>query len=98
MQWELLLVNISNQLSSFIHTIHIFCRVADNGNVHGQFWKYPVVEARNLTCISFQGHVKKLVPLLTAGLQTQKSQLAMLDRAEIPLHDEYGSTDYWKVP
>ncbi len=58
-----------------------------------QLWNQERIRVRNVSCVSFQGHTKTLVPLLTNG----KGKTFMVDRAEIPLHDEYGSNEYWKV-
>lgn len=62
----------------------------------GWFWGYESIEAQNVSCVSFQGHFKKLLPILTKD-SSKSGKVVMIDRGEIPLHDDYGGVDYWKV-
>ena len=49
-----------------------------------------------MTCVAFQGHASKLIPIMQSYAEGPQ-RFFMVDRAEIPLHDEYGSVAYWKV-
>lgn len=62
----------------------------------GWFWGYENIEAKNFSCVSFQGHYKKLLPILSQ-YSKKAGSVIMIDRGEIPLHDDYGGVDYWKV-
>lgn len=64
--------------------------------MEGWFWGYENIKAKNVSCVSFQGHYKKLLPIISQ--YSKKSEyVIMIDRGEIPLHDDYGGLDYWKV-
>ncbi|KAF3843014.1 hypothetical protein F7725_001863 [Dissostichus mawsoni] len=60
------------------------------GYYRGWFWGYEETRARNVTCISAQGHASIMSPVLQ-----KTSQRLMLDRAETLLHDHYAGKDYW---
>ncbi|KAK4007960.1 hypothetical protein OUZ56_013119 [Daphnia magna] len=66
------------------------------GLVKGWFWGYENIEAKNVSCLSFQGHYKKLLPILSKHSKTS-GKVVMIDRGEIPLHDDYGGVNYWKA-
>lgn len=56
------------------------------------------VKARRVQCVQFQGHAKRLVSLLTeAAAESEPQRFFLIDRAEVALHDDYGSADYWRV-
>jgi len=71
-------------------------RKETDGLVEGWFWKYTNIKGGSLRCLSFQGHASKLSPVLQK-LSNESQHTIMVDRAEILLHDDYGSVDYWKV-
>ena len=63
----------------------------------GWFWKSPDIRSSKVRCLAFQGHATKLAGVLHK-LSIESEHSIMIDRAEIMLHDDYGSVDYWKVP
>jgi hypothetical protein len=71
-------------------------RETKDGAMKGWFWGYDKIQVRNVSCVSFQGHVNKLLPILLEHSKIS-GNVIMIDRGEIPLHDDYGGVDYWKV-
>ncbi|VDP04085.1 unnamed protein product [Soboliphyme baturini] len=69
---------------------------ATPGHWKGWFWKYDEIYASNVTCLSVMGFAKTLKPLVLSSWNTSIRSI-MLDRAEVILHDEFGSADYWKA-
>lgn len=72
-------------------------RRTKDGIVKGWFWGYENIQAKNFSCVSFQGHYKKLLPILSKYSKKSTGNVYMVDRGEIPLHDDYGGVEYWKV-
>lgn len=62
----------------------------------GWFWKHSNIRGGKVRCLAFQGHATKLAGVLHK-LSAESQRTIMVDRAEIMLHDDYGSVDYWKV-
>ncbi|XP_010766071.1 GDP-fucose protein O-fucosyltransferase 2-like isoform X1 [Notothenia coriiceps] len=62
------------------------------GYHRGWFWGYEETRARNVTCISAQGHASIMSPVLLKNITATS---VMLDRAETLLHDHYAGKDYW---
>ncbi|XP_011609164.1 GDP-fucose protein O-fucosyltransferase 2 [Takifugu rubripes] len=62
------------------------------GFYRGWFWGYEETRARNVTCISAQGHASIMAPVLQKNITVTS---VMLDRAETLLHDHYAGKDYW---
>ncbi|KAL7384869.1 hypothetical protein ABVT39_010469 [Epinephelus coioides] len=62
------------------------------GYYRGWFWGYEETRARNVTCISAQGHASIMAPVLQKNITVTS---VMLDRAETLLHDHYAGKDYW---
>ncbi|XP_071779234.1 GDP-fucose protein O-fucosyltransferase 2 [Centroberyx gerrardi] len=58
----------------------------------GWFWGHEETRARNVTCMSAQGHASILAPVLQKNITATS---VMLDRAETVLHDHYAGKDYW---
>ncbi|XP_046453273.1 GDP-fucose protein O-fucosyltransferase 2-like isoform X1 [Daphnia pulex] len=71
-------------------------RETKDGAIKGWFWGYEKIEVRNISCVSFQGHFRKLLPILSQHSK-KSGDIIMIDRGEIPLHDDYGGVEYWKV-
>jgi len=74
----------------------IMYRKDDNGMFEGWFWKSPDIRSSKVRCLAFQGHATKLAGVLHK-LSIESEHSIMIDRAEIMLHDDYGSVDYWKA-
>uniref|UniRef100_A0A7N8XV28 GDP-fucose protein O-fucosyltransferase 2 n=1 Tax=Mastacembelus armatus TaxID=205130 RepID=A0A7N8XV28_9TELE len=62
------------------------------GYYRGWFWGYDETRARNVTCVSAQGHASIMAPVLQNNITVTS---VMLDRAETLLHDHYAGKDYW---
>ncbi|XP_061548450.1 GDP-fucose protein O-fucosyltransferase 2 isoform X3 [Phycodurus eques] len=79
------------------------------GYYRGWFWGFEETRARNITCLSTQGHASIMVPVLQENITVtvtgvlepipaiigQEAGSVMLDRAETLLHDHYAGKDYW---
>ncbi|XP_063984607.1 GDP-fucose protein O-fucosyltransferase 2 isoform X2 [Diachasmimorpha longicaudata] len=61
--------------------------------VKGYFWGYTNITAKDVQCLLFHGTASNLVQNLEPGLY--KSY--MFDHVEIPLHDSYGSQNFWRA-
>ncbi|XP_034950312.1 GDP-fucose protein O-fucosyltransferase 2 [Chelonus insularis] len=64
-----------------------------NGNFIGYFWGYKNITAKDLNCITFHGSTSDLKQNLNPFLYSS----FMFDHMEIPLHDYYGSANFWKA-
>ncbi|KAM3607862.1 uncharacterized protein V6R79_015330 [Siganus canaliculatus] len=62
------------------------------GYHRGWFWGYEETRARNVKCVSAQGHASIMAPVLQKNITAVS---VMLDRAETLLHDHYAGKDYW---
>ncbi|XP_063356067.1 GDP-fucose protein O-fucosyltransferase 2 isoform X2 [Pelmatolapia mariae] len=65
-----------------------------HGYYRGWFWGYEETRARNVTCLSAQGHASVIAPVLQKNITAIS---VMLDRAETLLHDHYAGKDYWNT-
>ncbi|XP_057322650.1 GDP-fucose protein O-fucosyltransferase 2 [Microplitis mediator] len=61
--------------------------------ITGFFWGYDNITASELHCIEFHGTTSRLVNNLNPSVD--KSY--MIDHMEIPLHDQYGSGEFWSA-
>ncbi|XP_046399109.1 GDP-fucose protein O-fucosyltransferase 2 [Ischnura elegans] len=80
----------------------------DDGLYEGDFWdNSDLVSAKKVLCLSFQGSASFIIPILVGGRKVGKKgwiseprpdapRIVMLDRAEVLLHDEFGSAEYWR--
>ncbi|XP_015179806.1 PREDICTED: GDP-fucose protein O-fucosyltransferase 2 [Polistes dominula] len=59
----------------------------------GYFWNFSNVTSKQVKCILFHGTTSNLKVNLNPSLYRS----VMFDHMEIPLHDSYGSKDYWKA-
>ena len=84
------------QASFDINSSSIHCRKEASGLFEGWFWKYSNIRGAKVRCLAFQGHATKLAGVLHK-LSRESQHTIMVDRAEIMLHDDYGSANYWKV-
>ncbi|XP_044591061.1 GDP-fucose protein O-fucosyltransferase 2 isoform X1 [Cotesia glomerata] len=55
------------------------------------FWGYNNITANEIICIEFHGTASQLV----VNLNPSVDKSFMFDHMEIPLHDYYGSVDFW---
>ncbi|KRX45595.1 GDP-fucose protein O-fucosyltransferase 2 [Trichinella murrelli] len=67
------------------------------GKFKYSFWGYPEVYAKNVSCLSLQGYVSDVANLIVNDTDPTKIQSIMVDRAEVMLHDGFGSNIYWKA-
>lgn len=59
----------------------------------GRFWGYDNITSRALKCITFHG----MMSGIEQNLQPLVHRSVMFDHMEIPLHDYYGSREYWRA-
>ncbi|XP_046838618.1 GDP-fucose protein O-fucosyltransferase 2 isoform X1 [Vespa crabro] len=59
----------------------------------GYFWNYSNITSRQMKCILFHGTMSNL----ETNLYPFFHRSVMFDHMEIPLHDSYGSKDYWRA-
>ncbi|XP_071450754.1 GDP-fucose protein O-fucosyltransferase 2 [Hetaerina americana] len=81
----------------------------DDGLFEGEFWDNDdLISAKKVQCLSFQGSASYIIPLLVGGRKIGKiawiiepdpnaPRIVMVDRAEVLLHDEFGSVEYWRA-
>ncbi|KAG8230145.1 hypothetical protein J437_LFUL010396 [Ladona fulva] len=81
------------------------------GEYKNEFWGHgSSIKGKRVRCLSFQGPASYIIPLLVGGkrIGTGKkgwvikpdeniARTVMVDRAEIMLHDEFGSPEYWRA-
>ncbi|CAK1555949.1 unnamed protein product [Leptosia nina] len=56
------------------------------------YWGYTNVTSNEVVCINFQGKVSKLWEIISLHPQDKN---VMFAHGEIPLHDSYGTKNYW---
>ncbi|KAK2577524.1 hypothetical protein KPH14_003615 [Odynerus spinipes] len=60
---------------------------------NGYFWGYSNITVHQVKCILFHGTMSNL----EANLHPSIYRSIMFDHMEIPLHDSYGSQEYWRA-
>lgn len=60
---------------------------------NGYFWGYSNITFRQAKCILFHGRMSNLA----INLNSSTYRSVMFDHMEIPLHDLYGTKDYWRA-
>ncbi|XP_015120799.1 GDP-fucose protein O-fucosyltransferase 2 [Diachasma alloeum] len=69
-----------------------FKKISDD-KVKGYFWGYNNITAKDVQCLLFHGAASNLVQNLEPTLH----KTYMFDHMEIPIHDSYGSRDFWRA-
>lgn len=64
-----------------------------NGKYKGYFWGYNNITAKAIKCVTFHGMMSGIEQNLKPFIQRS----IMFDHMEIPLHDHYGSQEYWRA-
>ncbi|XP_011308816.1 GDP-fucose protein O-fucosyltransferase 2 isoform X2 [Fopius arisanus] len=59
----------------------------------GHFWGYKNITAKDVQCVLFHGTASNLVQ----NLEPTQYTTYMFDHMETPLHDSYGSREFWKA-
>ncbi|GFU28407.1 GDP-fucose protein O-fucosyltransferase 2 [Nephila pilipes] len=59
----------------------------------GWFWGYDRMFADEFQCLSIQGYSSTLANVL----RMTSASIVMIDRAEVILHDAFGSPEYWTI-
>ncbi|GIY51518.1 GDP-fucose protein O-fucosyltransferase 2 [Caerostris darwini] len=63
------------------------------GSYTGWLWGYDIIFAKELHCLSIQGYSSTLEKFIL----TTTTSVIMVDRAEVILHNAFGSPEYWMV-
>ncbi|CAL1276051.1 unnamed protein product [Larinioides sclopetarius] len=63
------------------------------GTYAGWFWGYDIMFAKEFHCLSIQGYSSTL----KSFLMSSSAKVIMVDRAEVILHNAFGSPEYWMV-
>ncbi|KAJ0169771.1 hypothetical protein K1T71_014377 [Dendrolimus kikuchii] len=58
----------------------------------GNYWGYKNITAKEVLCVNFQGSIYMLQNLISIHSTDKK---VMFSHGEIPLHDSYGTKQYW---
>lgn len=58
----------------------------------GHYWGFRNISAKETLCVNFQGHISMLLNLISLHSNDKK---VMFSHGEIPLHDSYGTKQYW---
>ncbi|GFQ72561.1 GDP-fucose protein O-fucosyltransferase 2 [Trichonephila clavata] len=63
------------------------------GTFSGWFWGYDNMFAEKFQCLSIQGYSSTLASFL----KMSSASIIMIDRAEVILHNDFGSVEYWTI-
>ncbi|GBM31653.1 GDP-fucose protein O-fucosyltransferase 2 [Araneus ventricosus] len=63
------------------------------GTYTGWFWGYDIMFTKEFHCLSIQGYSSTL----KSFLMSSTAKVIMVDRAEVILHNAFGSPEYWMV-
>lgn len=64
----------------------------DSDCQHNMSWGYQKIEAKEIICVRFQGRISQLWDILALHPDDKN---VMIAHGEIPLHDNYGTKEYW---